>query len=179
MKRFKLQFWSFDVVFSVVIFSIALTILAFTWYNISTQLSLSYGGGATLMQLQTQSVATSILSQGSPSNWEGIVNLTNTSTWSGVGIGIGSINGTMISSKKLYAFLAMANYSYQSTKQPLGISYDYYIILYNNNMNITIGKNPSSYNPLSVDVATKSAYINGQPVTMKIILWSNTTFGVS
>lgn len=179
MRLFKIQFWSFDIIFAIVIFAIALTILAFTWYNVGTQLSLEYGAGATLMQLQTQSVSMSLLSQGSPANWESIINITNTSTWSGAGIGIGSINNTMISSKKLYAFIAMSNYSYQSTKQPLGVSYDYFIRIFNNNMNITIGKNPSQYGALTIDVATKSAYINGQPVTVKTILWSNTTFGVS
>ena len=41
-KNMKMQFWSFDVIFAIVIFSVAITILAFTWYDINNQLSLAY-----------------------------------------------------------------------------------------------------------------------------------------
>lgn len=178
MKNFKLQFWSFDVVFAIVIFSVALVIMAATWYDISAQLSLSTSGGATLMQLQTETLATSFLSTGSPTYWEGIANLSNVSTWNNVGIGISNANGS-ISSKKLYTFLAMATENYQATKQPLGVAYDYYITIYNSNMNISMGRNPAAYRAVTVDVDTKSSYINGEPVTVKFMLWSNNTIGVS
>jgi hypothetical protein len=73
--------------------------------------------------------------------------------------------------------MAMSNYDYQATKGSLGVTYDYYILVYNNGMNITIGKNPSG--ALTIDSATESSSINGEPVTIKVLLWTNTTLGVS
>ena len=71
---FKAQFWSFDLVFAMVIFMSAITILAITWLNISNQLSISTGGITTLMQLQAQQIGQNLVSQGTPGNWEGLVN---------------------------------------------------------------------------------------------------------
>ncbi len=172
----KLQFWSFDVIFAIVIFSVAITILAFTWYDISNQLSLVYGSGSTLMGIQAQTLIQNILSPGSPGNWNSMVNLTNVTTWGNVGIGLGE--GGSISSSKLYTFMAMANQNYEAAKQDLGVSYDFYIEIYNNNMNITIGKNPSENNAFTVDVATATSSINGSPVTVKALVWTNTALGI-
>lgn len=177
MKTLKLQFWSFDMVFAIIIFSITLTIVGFVWYNINSRLSLAYENDPIQMQSQTQILAQSLLSKGSPSDWYSVVNTTNTSTWKGVVIGLESDSGSGISSNKLYALMAMSNYDYQATKESLGVAYDYYIMIYNNGMNITIGKNASG--ALTVDSATESSSINGEPVTIKVLLWTNTTLGVS
>jgi len=179
----KAQFWSFDVIFAIVIFSIAITILAFTWYNINNQLSLAYGNGATIMQLQAASFAKTLLSSGSPSNWESIVNTTNTNTWNFTSIGIGATNGTGISSKKLYTLMSMANYNYQATKQALGIGFDYYITITSTSSNggsisATIGMNPGKGRALTVYVEKRSSFINGNPVQIVIDLWTNTPIGV-
>ncbi|MCL5093008.1 MAG: hypothetical protein M1128_00895, partial [Candidatus Marsarchaeota archaeon] len=56
-KNFKAQFWSFDVIFAIVIFTISLTILAYTWFNINNELALAYGNGGTIMELQAQTLA--------------------------------------------------------------------------------------------------------------------------
>lgn len=162
----------------MIIFSVAITILAFAWSSINTQLSLSTNSGSTVIQLQAQTLAETLLSQGSPANWESLVNSSKNSTWSNVSIGLGSAT-TNISSKKLYAFMAMANDNYKATKPLLGIGYDYYILIYNNNLNITIGHNPFANKPLTVDVVTKSSYLNGEPVTVQVMVWTNTPFGVS
>ena len=172
----KLQFWSFDVIFAIVIFSVAITILAFTWYDINNQLSLAYGSGSTIMGIQAQTLIQNILSTGSPGNWNSMINLTNTSTWGNVGIGLSSGDG--ISSAKLYAFMAMANQNYEAAKQDIGVSYDFYIDIYNNNMNITIGKNPAQNNAFTIDVATATSNLNGAPVTIKALVWTNTPLGV-
>ncbi|EQD42122.1 hypothetical protein B2A_10481 [mine drainage metagenome] len=177
-KYMKLQFWSFDVIFAIVIFTVAITILAFTWYDINNQLSLTYGSGSTIMGIQAQTLIQNILSSGSPSDWNSMINLTNTSTWSTVGIGLGSGSGSSISAAKLYTLLAMSNQNYQATKQDLGVSYDFYIMIYNNYMNITIGKNPSKSNAFTVDVATETSNLNGAPVTVKAIVWTNTPLGI-
>ena len=177
-KNMKMQFWSFDVIFAIVIFSVAITILAFTWYDINNQLSLAYGSGSTIMGIQAQTLIQTFMSPGSPSNWDSIVNLTNVSTWGSVGIGVGSSSGGGISSAKLYTLMAMANQNYQAAKQDIGVSYDFYIEVYNNYMNITIGKNPSKNNAFTVDVATENSNLNGAPVTVKAIVWTNTPLGI-
>jgi hypothetical protein len=179
----KAQFWSFDVIFAVVIFSIAITILAFTWYNINNQLSLAYGNSATIMQLQSLSFAGTLLSPGSPPNWDSDVNTTNINTWNFTSIGIGSANGTGISSKKLYTLMSMANYNYQATKQPLGIDFDYYITVTGTSsnggsLNATIGISPSKGHALTVYVEKRSSFIDGNPVQIVIYLWTNTSIGV-
>lgn len=175
-KNMKMQFWSFDVIFAIVIFSVAITILAFTWYDINNQLSLAYGSGSTIMGIQAQTLIQNILSTGSPGNWDSMVNLTNVTTWGDVGIGLGSSSG--ISPAKLYTFMAMANQNYEAAKQSLGVSYDFYIDIYNSNMNITIGRNPAHNNAFTVDVATATSEINGSPVTVKAMVWTNTPLGI-
>ena len=177
----KAQFWSFDVIFAVVIFSVAITILAFTWFNVNNQLSLSYGSGTTLMQLQAQALSQTIFSTGSPSNWQTRINTTNTLTWSAVSVGLMSTSGTAnLSTNKVYTLLSMSNYNYQATKQSLGVAYDYFITIRNNplygaGLNITIGKNPTKNRALTVFVEKRSAFINGIPVALNITLWTNTT----
>jgi hypothetical protein len=184
-KSFKAQFWSFDVVFALVIFSAALTVLAFTWYNINNQLSLAYGSGDTVMQLQVKALAGGVLSTGAPSNWQSIVNTVNTATWSNISIGLASAPlSSNLSSSKLYAMLSMANYNYQATKQPLGIAFDYYITITSNpatgaGLNISIGRNPQTGNALTTYVERRSAYLNGVPVSIRVMAWTNTSLATS
>ncbi|MGC8652279.1 MAG: hypothetical protein ACP5UH_03460 [Candidatus Micrarchaeia archaeon] len=178
----KAQFWSFDVIFAIVIFSIAITILAFTWYQINSQLSIAYGNGATIMQLQASALASTLLSPGSPSNWNSYVDTTNPATWSGIGVGIGS-NTSSIDPDKLYTLMSMSNNNYQATKQALGIGFDYYITITGQTssggaLNISIGENPGAHNSLTVYVEKRSSHIDGMPVQVTIELWTNTPFGV-
>lgn len=169
-NNLKGQFWSFDVIFAIVIFTVAITILTFTWYNINNQLSLAYGNGALTMQLQDHALIASLLSQGSPSSWQDQVNTTNTSTWGSVGIGILGSNGE-ISMSKLYALVAMSNYNPEATEQPLGIGYNYYIIIDGKNINIRIGSSPLGRS-LTTYVARSSSILSGQPVQVEVILWT-------
>jgi hypothetical protein len=184
-KCFKAQFWSFDVVFALVIFSTALTVLTYTWYNLNNQLSLAYGGGDSILQLQVKSLASSIMSTGAPANWQSIVNTVNTVTWSNVSIGLASAPlSSNLSSSKLYTMLSMANYNYQATKQPLGLAFDYYITITSNptvgaGLNISIGKNPTVNGALTTYVERRSAFLNGVPVSIRIMAWTNTTLATS
>ena len=184
-KSFKAQFWSFDVIFALVIFSVALTILTFTWYNINNQLSLAYGGGDTILQLQAKSLASGILSTGAPSNWQSIANTVNTVTWRNISIGLASAPlSSNLSSSKLYAMISMENYNYPATKQLLGMAFDYYIMITSNpttgaGLNITIGSNPQTNGARTTYVERRSAFINGVPVSIKIIAWTNTTLATS
>ena len=185
MISIKAQFWSFDVIFAVVIFSFAVTILALTWFNISNQLSVSYGNGAGIMQLQLQSLTQNLFSPGTPVNWQSSINATNVNTWSGITVGLESSQGsTTLSSNKVYTLLSMANYNYPATKQALGIGYDYYIRITSNSnvgsgINLTIGKNPSNNGALTVYINRGSAVMNGVPVNLQVIVWTNTTLGIS
>lgn len=179
-SNMKAQFWSFDVIFAIIIFSIAITLLGFAWYNVSNQLSLSYGGGTIVAQLQTKALAQNLLSPGSPANWPSLINTTNTVTWGNVSIGLASTSGIAnLSSNKLYTFIAMSNTNYQATKQELGIGYDYYIEIYGGPINVTVGKNPSTNGALSIYVEKRNAFLQGNPVTITTIVWTNTALAVS
>jgi hypothetical protein len=186
MGILKAQFWSFDVIFAVIIFSFAITILAFTWFNISNQLSLASGNGTGIMQLQLESLVQNLLTQGVPSNWQSTINTTAPSTWSSVSIGLASSQGSyVLSSSKLYTFMSIANgKNYQLTKQMLGVGFDYYITIKSNSdlgsgVDINIGRNPSTNGALTVYVDKLYASMNGVPVTVQVSLWTNTTLATS
>ncbi len=184
-KNIRGQFWSFDVIFSVVIFSFAITILSFTWFNINGQLSIAYGNGAGIMQLQLQSLSQNLMSPGSPGNWQSTISTTNPATWSAVSIGITNGRGSyVISPSKLYTFISMADNNYQASKQTLGVGFDYYITIQGSselgsNLDIAVGSNPASGGALTTYVDNVAATLNGVPVNVQIILWTNTTLAVS
>ena len=167
------------MIFSIVIFTVALTILTFTWFGINSQLSLAYGNGATLMQLQAQTLAQTLMSTGVPANWPSLVNTSNTVTWSDVSIGLASAQGsTRLSASKLYTFMAMANTNYQATKPILGTAFDYYINIESSSFNITIGSSPASGKALTTYVEKKGVFINGQPAVIVIQVWTGETIGI-
>jgi hypothetical protein len=176
MKNFavlKGQFWSFDVIFAMIVFSVVIVILAFTWNNVSTQLASSYGNTAEIMQAEAVTLAKSVMSPGYPADWMSNVNTTNPSTWTNVSIGIAAGHGsTIISSAKLYTFIAMANANYQDTKTALGVGYDYYIRITNSNLNISIGENPNTNGARDVYVYTEPASLNGEAVVVSVEVWS-------
>jgi hypothetical protein len=178
-KDFKAQFWSFDIIFAIVIFSVALTILTFTWFNISNQLAISYVGSGALLGLQTQALATSLLSTGSPPNWQSAVSLGGAATWAQVSVGLGSSQDKMsISARKLYTFIAMAAQNYSATKQLLGIGYNYYITITGGPYNIAIGENPTTFHALNTYIVTSGSNIGGTPVIVRTMLWSNKPIAV-
>src|SRR5271157_6372527 len=89
-RNFKAQFWSFDLIFSVVIFSFAITVLAYTWFSLNSQLASQYGSTAALLQQQTAVLSQNLMSPGVPQNWPGAVNTLNIASWSGMSIGLSS-----------------------------------------------------------------------------------------
>lgn len=179
-KEFKAQFWSFDVIFAMVIFTIALTILGFTWYSVNNQLSLTYGTGSILAQLQTHTLAQNIMSTGYPTSWFSIVNTTNTLTWSNVSIGLAlAPTSSNLSMSKIYALSAMSSNSYQATKQELGVGYDYYVTIVGGSYNISIGRNPATNKALTVYVERRSALLQGTPVVVQSIIWTNTSLAIT
>jgi len=179
MRNLRAQFWSLDVIFAVVIFSIAVTVMAFTWFNINNELALSYANGANLMQLQLQTLAQGLLATGAPANWQGLVNTTNSLTWTGISVGLADPTGK-ISQDKLNALASMSNSNYQATKQQLGIAFDYYITVassssYGAGINVTLGKNPLKSKALTIYTERRSSFVNGIPVIVNVSMWTNTT----
>jgi len=176
----KAQFWSFDVIFAMVVFSSALFLLSFVWLGVSNQYATSYGMGTQIMQAQLQGLQVRILAQGTPTNWNSVVNVTKLSTWANISIGLGSGTG-QLSLSKISTLMAMSNYNattYQATKALLGVGYDYYVLINSTNIKLSLGLSPYNYNPYTIVVAKQSATLNGMPVTMQIILWTNKTLGV-
>jgi hypothetical protein len=136
------------------------------------------------MQLQLQSLNQNLFSPGSQ-NWQSAVNTTNVSTWQDIAVGIAPSQGSdSLSSSKVYTLLSMANYNYPATKQLLGVGFDYYITITSassvgSGINISIGSNPSTKQALTVYVNKGNYVMNGVPVTVTTMLWTNTTLGVS
>ncbi len=177
----KAQFWSFDVIFAIVIFSVALTLLTYTWYDVNSQLSLSYGNGATIMQIEQQSLASTLLTPGSPSYWNSEINTSNESTWQGIGVGLANSSGsTVLSPAKVYALAAMASTpaGYQQSKQVLGVGYEYFITIRGGSLNITIGENPETNGALTTYTSTGHAFLGGVPVAVQVDIWTSQPFGV-
>ncbi len=180
MKGFKAQFWSLDAIFAVVIFLAAMAILTITWFNVSSQLALATSGNSYIMQLQAQQVAQNLLSTGSPANWQFVVNPASVSTWSGVGAGLASSQGSSsLSPAKLYALQSMVNYNYSDAGPALGTTFNYYITILGGPYNITMGSNPNTGNSLTTFVSKKSAFINGVGVQIQVFIWSGSISSVS
>ncbi|MCL5428143.1 MAG: hypothetical protein M1321_03095 [Candidatus Marsarchaeota archaeon] len=174
----KAQFWSFDIMFAIVVFAVSMTILTYVWLTLSSQFSDSYTNGINLMQAQLQELSSGLMLAGSPSNWNSLVNLSGTGAWANLSVGFGGQNGAL-SYRKILAFYAMSNSDYQESKVPLGVSYDYYILVNGTGYSIAIGRNPSSGNAYAVQTVTEPVMINDQPATLTIDLWTNTTFGIA
>jgi hypothetical protein len=178
----KAQFWSFDAIFAMAIFVAALVLLTFVWNSISNQFSLASGFGVVSMQAQLQGLQNRIALQGTPASWNSYINVSSIPTWSNVSIGLGTGSGSSLSVNKIMAFMAMSDHNstaYQATKPLLGVGYDYYITISENNVTLGFGIAPYTHSPTSIQVAMQSVTINGVPAQMQIIVWTNKTFGVS
>lgn len=178
----RAQFWSFDVIFAMIIFSSALLIITFVWISVSNQFSLAYGMGLQTMQAQLQSLQGRVLTAGVPPNWNTFVNVTNTMTWTNVSVGLGTGSGSSLSLNKIMTLMSMTSYNtttYQATKTLLGVGYDYYIVINGTNSTMTMGLPPYQFNPYAIQVARQSAILNGMPVRIQVIVWTNKSFGVS
>ncbi len=173
-KNIKLQFWSLDIVFAVIIFGIVLTIMFYIWFNINSNLSAAYTNKNIILQTQNHQVSQNLLTAGIPNNWEMQINTTNTLTWGGITIGLSSSQKNInFSILKIYALMAMVNYNYSYAQQILGLSYNYYITITSSSLNLSIGKNPKLNGAKTINIETKSIFIDGQTATLKTIIWSS------
>jgi hypothetical protein len=174
----KAQFWSFDLVFAVVIFVSTIVLLTYVWLSISGQFSIAYSGNTQQLQEQLQNLGTSIVSQGYPPNWNYIETNSIPSAWSNLSIGLGNGTSGALSLQKIDALEAMSANDYQETKAPLGISYDYYITITGGNINAAMGSSPFTTNVFSLQTLELPVVINGYPAQVQIYLWSNSTLTI-
>jgi len=174
----KAQFWSFDIIFAIIIFVFAVVILTLVWINISDEFAISYGTNLIRMQSQLQTLSVQLVSKGVPSNWNSVMNLSSSNSWENFSIGLSNGTADALSQQKVNAFYNMSLTNYQATKPPLGVAYDYYIVIKGNGINTTIGTTPTTTNVTSVQVTNVPAVLNGNPVQIKIQLWTNSTLGI-
>lgn len=174
----KAQFWSFDIIFAIVIFIFAVVLLTYVWINISGEFAISSGQNIAQLESELQTIGTQLISQGSPTNWYTKVNLGSPYSWSNVSIGLGNGTEGALSIGKISTLENMSLTDYQETKPSLGIAYDYYITINGTDINIAIGHNPAITNVTAVQVLTEPVVVNGRPAEMQIELWSNSTLGI-
>jgi hypothetical protein len=177
----KGQFWSIDMVFAIVIFTGGILLLSYIWSNINSQFSTSYGFSIGIMQLQLNGLLQRLQTEGSPHDWNSMISANSVSTWSNVSVGLESSQASgVLSRNKLLTLMSMSNNNYQSTKQVLGIGYDYYITISSQGQyNMSIGLSPFQKNATAIQTATVPVVLDdGQAATMRVIVWTNTTFGV-
>ncbi len=175
----RAQFWSMDAIFAIVIFSLAIVLMTYVWYDITNQFALASGYGVSSAQNQLQALQTRLLGTGTPSDWYSTVEVSNTLSWSNVSIGLAGPGTANLSSQKIFTLMAMSKSNYQASKQELGVGYDYYITITGSDFDLGIGSNPASQNATTEQVATLPVTISGRSAQMQIIVWTNTTFGVA
>ena len=170
----KLQFWSMDMIFAMVIFAVAIALLTYVWFNVTQQFSITYSNTFSNMQTDMQQLSNRLLTPGSPTDWYYVVDPSNIVTWSNVSVGFASSNGTALSTAEIAKFAAVAGLNYQASKQLLGVSYNYYIVIYSPQLyNYSIGLNPTTYNATTVVVSSTPVMLdNGVPAELYVMLWT-------
>ncbi len=170
----KLQFWSMDMIFAIVIFAITMVILTYVWFNVSQQFSITYSNAYGNMQSDMQQLTNRLLTTGTPSNWYYSVDPANLSTWTNTSIGLASSTGGRLSEAKIAKLYALSLINYDASKQLLGVSYNYYIVIYSPQLyNLTIGPNPLAYNATTVVVQDTPVILdNGVPAELRVMLWA-------
>jgi len=170
----KLQFWSMDMIFAIVIFAITLVILTYVWFNISQQFSITYSNTYGSMQSNMQQLTNRLLTTGTPSDWYYLVDPSDLSTWTNASIGLESSSSSALSEAKIAKLAALAQINYQASKQLLGVSYNYYIVIYSPQLyNLSIGLDPMEYNATTVVVQNTPVILdNGVPAELRVMLWT-------
>ena len=147
----------------------------------SDQLNVAYAGSSVIMQLQAQTVAQGLLSPGSPLGWSSQINLTEPGSWinESVSVGLGTGKTGNLSSQKIYTLISMASTNYQATKEVLGISYDYDILIRSGAVNVSIGEPPGQFAAKTIYVQKENVIVNGVPGVLTVLIWTNTPLGTT
>lgn len=184
-KLRKGQVWSYDLMMSSILFVIAMGILAFFWWSARTNMTEEKD----TMTLASIKVADTLVSPGSPTDWQSSIDVNNQSTWSDIQqIGLGrswsDTDSNVISTDKLYSFQMMSFNNYSFTKSRLNSQYDYYIqfIIHNGNgsdqmlklngLDLWVGR---PFNEITARMIAKTDRVvvyNHSLVIMRVLLWS-------
>lgn len=181
----KGQMWSYDLVIGSVLFMIAMAILAFFWWSARTNISENKDA----VIFESMKVSDSLMSPGTPANWESLVDPMNMSTWANVQqIGLAKswgVNETnVISIDKLYKFRQMSLINYSYTKSKLRSRYDFFIELKIRNssqeerakLNGTDFWAGRQYNEFTMKTLAKTDRVviyNNSVAIMRLYLWSD------
>jgi hypothetical protein len=184
MESKKAQIWSYDLIISSILFLIALGILAFFWWSVTTTVSKSEE------KIITESLKFSdmLLTPGIPEIW--FVNSSMAGTWDNVQQ-IGLTTNTskrIVEWMKLGSFYEMSNYDYPRTRLKAKSHYDYYIYLTKHNgteqavgvvgygLPVTYysaGLNPASYDARTIVKTERIVIYQNETVRFKLLTWTS------
>ena len=182
----KGQVWSYDLIIGSILFVIAMGILAFFWWSARTNMSEQKD----VLILESIRVADSLVSPGSPTDWETHVNLNDQNTWDDVQqIGLvqswNDNESNILSNCKVYNFRMMSFANYSLTKTKLRSRYDFYIqfIIHNANgsdqmatysgSDLWIGKPFNEQTVKSIAKTDRLIVYNHSLVFMRVYIWSD------
>jgi hypothetical protein len=164
-KRKSGQAWGFDLIIGVSIFTMGLALFYVYSLNYPSETeellnSMNYQGGA---------IADSLLTEGSPYNWD----VTNVAR-------IGLTTNDKINQTKLENFYILADPtlpSYGKTKALFSTNYDFYVnfsvpIMIGGVSKTGIGKSPDPpNNPTNMMKISRYTIYNNNPVVLNVIIW--------
>jgi len=164
---------------------IAMAILSFFWWSARTNIS----ENKEAVIFDSIKVSDSLMSPGTPANWESLVDPMNMSTWANVQqIGLTkswSINDThVISIDKVYKFRMMSLINYSYTKAKLRSRYDFFIefITLNssyeeraklNGTNFWAGRQYNEFTVKTIAKTDRVVIYNDSVAIMRFYAWSD------
>jgi len=163
----KGQYFSFDAIIATVIMVLAFSSLIAYWQGAQSVI----GERASNRLADANRIAESLLSPGSPSDWENGYSISDVRQ-----IGIAKSFGNELDAGKVYALANLASDAtgdYEATGNLLRAGGNYYILIEqaddSHGVLREIGKYPD--NATYVVVANRGAVLDGRPVRMRVFLW--------
>ncbi|MCX6777631.1 MAG: hypothetical protein NT157_01980 [Candidatus Micrarchaeota archaeon] len=165
------QFFSYDAIIATVVFLIAAMLVLNYWWSSLSSMSAQYGS----LMPEAVSVSSSLLTQGSPANWDA----TNAKR---IGLAKGA-NSPEIDQMKFASLRALASSDYEGTKGLLGTRHQFFISLSDSagplacgGSDCIAGEYPSAiYNPMDQVTIERIVLYEGKSAKLSIILWENYT----
>jgi hypothetical protein len=162
----KGQYFSFDAIIATVIMVLAFSSLIAYWYGAQSVVESRVYGRLS----DAERIAETLLSPGSPSDWEAPGHYMDEVRQ--LGIAKGFSNG--ISPGKLGSFKAMAANYYDETGNLLRAGGDYYVLIEQTDDSggvlEGVGR-PYPNDAQYVAIATRGVTYNGRPCRMRVFLW--------
>jgi nitrogen fixation-related uncharacterized protein len=185
------QVWSYDLIVASIIFVIALSILAFFWWSVRTNLA----EDKEAIVRESLKVSDVLMSPGIPENWNDLVNLSDSTTWSQVEqIGLAqSWDNHSLSVDKVYKLINMSSANYSYVQNRLRSNYNFYMEFKFRNTSNNNGEQPLLMNNSPIFAGIDKVYnndstvkalarddriavYNNSIVIMRLYLWSDSTY---